>query len=277
MFFISLNFVVAESCDIDVTLINQDPYPAIPGNYVKLVFQVNGIDNPQCGVVKFSLLEQYPIIFDPDFENEYQINAGTYKKDYNSFFLASYKIRIDENALNGATPIKINYNVGGNLLVFEEEFNIEIDDSRADFEIYVKDYDLITQILTFEILNIAESDIEALTLEIPKQEGVVIKGAKTNIIGDLDSNEYTTADFEALPSEGEISIKVSYTDATNVRRTLVKDVLFEPEYFEDRADGKEKKGFGTYLLWTVILGIICYFIYGRYKKKKAMKNKLRRK
>jgi len=59
--FSSLTFVSAEGCNLDVSLINQDPYPATPGDYVKLVFQVNGVSNPQCGTVEFELLEQYPL------------------------------------------------------------------------------------------------------------------------------------------------------------------------------------------------------------------------
>ena len=41
----SISGVFAGVCDLDVSLINQDPYPAIQGDYVKLVFQVDGHSN----------------------------------------------------------------------------------------------------------------------------------------------------------------------------------------------------------------------------------------
>ena len=271
--FSSFAFVAAESCDLDISMINQDPYPAIPGDYIKIVFQVNGLDNPECKNIEFELLEQYPLVFDPNSNPIININAGTYSQDFSSFLIAPYKVRIDENALDGDNPIEVRYRYGLQNLYLEQEFSLNIEDSRADFEVYIKEYDLITKELTFEILNTAKSDVEALTLEIPKQNNIIIKGPKTNIIGDLDSNDYTTASFEAIPSKGEITLKIFYTDTINTRRTLEKTIMFEPEYFEDRANGEQKTSIWLLLFWIlVIIFVIRYF----YKRRKA-KIKLREK
>ena len=272
---VSLNPASAAVCDLDVSLINQDPYPAIPGDYIRLVFQIDGVDNPECGNVQFELLEQYPLKFDPDTKRIYDVDAGIYNKDFNSYLLAPYKVRIDEDALEGDNPIEIQYKHKGNQVYLSEKFDINIEDSKADFEIYVKDYVVGTGIITFEILNIADSDIEALTIELPSQEGVIVKGAKTNIVGDLDSNEFTTADFEATPQKGDINLKISYSDANNVRRNLEKQIYFEPEYFQGRvSDEKNNNG----IIWVILIAlVILYFLYRRHKKKKAMKNKLKRK
>ena len=72
-----ISFSSAE-CDLSISMINQDPYPAVPGDYVKVVFQVAGIEDPSCKEVSFELLEQYPIVFDPDQKRIYEIEAGTY-------------------------------------------------------------------------------------------------------------------------------------------------------------------------------------------------------
>ena len=37
--------LVSASCVLDTTLLNQDPYPAVPGDYVNLVFQVTGLQS----------------------------------------------------------------------------------------------------------------------------------------------------------------------------------------------------------------------------------------
>ena len=83
-------------------------------------------------------------------------------------------------------------------------------DGRTDFEVYVGDHVIKDKSLVFEILNIGNQDIEALTVEIPKQENIVVKGANRNIVGDLDSNEYTTTDFEAIPAGGDINLILHY-------------------------------------------------------------------
>ena len=270
---LSFAFTSASLCELDISLINQDPYPAIPGDYVKLVFQIKGVENPECGKIQFELLEQYPLVFDPNFQSKITIEAGTYSRDFSSFLIAPYKVRVDENALDGDNPIEIQYKTSSISTQLSKQFNLNIDDSRADFEIHIKDYDPVTKEITFEILNIAESDVEALTLEIPKQNNIIIKGAKTNIVGDLDSNDYTTATFEAIPQKGEITLQISYTDTINKRRFLEKTVTFEPEYFEDRVNGKQKTSIWLYLFWILLIFFVIRHFYARYKRKKKLKEK----
>jgi len=80
--FFSFTFVSSEACKLDISLINQDPYPAIPGDYVKVVFQVNGVSNPECGKVEFELLDKYPISFDPTDEPKIIFQSGIYNKQH---------------------------------------------------------------------------------------------------------------------------------------------------------------------------------------------------
>ena len=269
----SFAFTSALACDLEISLINQDPYPAIPGDYVKLVFQIDGVENPECGKIQFELLEQYPLVFDPNFDPKIIIDAGTYQKDFSSFLIAPYKVRVDEDALDGDNPIEVQYKTGPMGVQLSNQFNLNIEDSRADFEIHIKDYNPTTKELTFEILNTADSDVEALTIEIPKQNNIIIKGPKINIVGDLDSNDYTTASFEAIPSKGEITLKISYTDTINERRSLEKTVIFEPEYFEDRTNGKQKMSIWLYLFWLLIIISVIRYFYLRRKRKKKLKER----
>jgi len=261
------SFSVNAACNLEVTMINQDPYPAVPGDYVKLVFQVTGTNNPECRQVSIELLERYPISFDPGESSIVMVSGGTYERDYASYLIAPYKVRLDEDALDGENKIEVRYGTGNLSEYYSlKSFNIEVEDTHADFEIYIKDYDPVTKTLTFEILNIAESDVEALTLEILPQDNIKIQGTKTKIVGDLDSNEYTTADFTAIPESGEIKVKISYSDAINKRRTLEKVVVFEPEYFTLSEEGTGRAWY-VYLIYIVIAGAIVYYFYNRRKKK----------
>lgn len=272
IFLLSLAGVSAEVCKIIPSLINQDPYPAIPGDYVKIVFQVDGVANPECGIVEFELIEQYPLIFDPNTEAKITINSGTYQKDFSSFLIAPYKVRVDENALDGDNPIEVQFKYGNQLTYETKQFDLNVEDIRADFEIHIKKYSPTTKVLTLEVLNIGKSDIQALTLEIPKQDNIEIKNSNINIVGDLDSNEYTTADFEATPKKGEILVKITYTDSINTRRTVEKSVYFDPAYFQGRIEDQKKSGAGTYIIIAVIILIIIWIVYRRIKKKRAKKH-----
>lgn len=265
--------VLAEPCKLDISLINQDPYPANPNDYVRLIFQITGINNPECGSIDFELLEQYPLIFDPGYDPKYTIKSGVYERDYRSFFLASYKVRIDEDAMDGSNPLEVRYRHGSRTVNIQKQFDLEVKNTQANFEVFVKDYDKTKNILTFEVLNIADVGIEALVLEIPSQENIVVKNSHRNIVGDLDSNDYTSADFQATPSKGEIKIILHYTDSIGKRRSVEEFVSFEPEYFEGRIEDQNQKGIGSYLIWIVLIGLIVWYFWRRHKKKKALKKR----
>lgn len=263
----SLALVSAESCDLNVTLLNQDPYPAVPGDYVKLVFQVENVDSSECDDITFTLPADYPIEFNPGESGTRVFEKVDYVRDYESNLLIPYEVRINEDALDGSNPIDVAVQSKGSASI-TKTFDIEVDDVRADFEIYVKDYDYATRELTLEILNIAEADVEALTLEIPKQDAVVVKGASKTIVGDLDSNEYTTADFEASPAQGEFNIKLTYSDTINTRRTVEKTVSFDSSYFTGRAADQKTTSKTTYAVWAVIAILIVWWIVRKIRKKK---------
>ena len=64
-FLFVLSFVSAAGCDMAISLINQDPYPAIPGEYVKLVFELSGVGSPNCQGSVFEIAPEYPFSSDP--------------------------------------------------------------------------------------------------------------------------------------------------------------------------------------------------------------------
>ena len=259
-----MGFVVAlDPCDLDVTLLNQDPYPAVQGDSVKLVFQIQGIKSTSCQNLKVELVEAYPFTLDPGSEESYQITSGTFSKDYSSSFLAPFKVRVDESALDGENPVELRYTYGSSTPGQQTKtFQIEVQDVRADFEIFVEDYSHTTHSIVFEILNIGEADIEALTVEIPEQEGVTIEGANKNIVGDLNSNEDTSAEFKLSTEESQIRLNLIYSDVNNERRTIQKTVVFNSGNFT-----QEKQSSSA---WKWVLGIIIIggIVYWHYKKKK---------
>lgn len=262
-----LSFTVAEACDLDVTLLNQDPYPAVPGDYVDLVFQISGLENSQCGTVSVELLENYPIKLDPTEDPIALIKSGTYTKDYSPAKTIPYTVRVDDDALDGDNIIELAYSPL-NSAILTKQFQLKVSNVKADFEVYVKDYKAATKDLTLQILNTAENDIYALTVEIPDQEGIVVKGANRNIVGDLDSNDYITTTFEANPQDGDITLNLIYTDQINARRTIEKVISFDSTYFEGRVADKQKSPVGAIITWIVILGLIAWFFIRRSMKKK---------
>jgi hypothetical protein len=262
--------IASAACDLEATLLNQDPYPGVPGDYVKLVFQIEGINGADCNDITFNLLEDYPIQFNPGEKGLRTFEKTKYIKDYESSILVPYEVRIDANALDGANQIEARLQNKGDASQIVK-FNLQIEDVKADFEVYIKDYSYKTNELTLEILNVETSDVEALTVIIPKQENIIVKGAAQNIVGDLDSNEYTTADFEAVPLDGELTINLIYSDAIDTRRTVSKTVTFDSSYFTGRISDKKTTSTWTYIFYLAIILIIIWIIVKRVKKRKKKK------
>lgn len=274
-FALMLSGLASAECTLNAKLINQDPYPATPGDYVDVVFQLDGVSNPECGEVTFTLIQNFPFSLDPGVDASETINAGTYSKDFSSFLLVPYKIRVDKDALDGDNKIEVRYSSkvqAGQSISKVTSFVINVQDQRTDFEVSIKDYNPATNTITFEILNVGENDVEALTVDIPKQDNIDVKGSSRNIVGSLDSNEDTSFSFEATPSDGDITMQISYTDSVNQRRSVEKSVYFDSSYFDDRVRDKKSNSWIWYVVVIVVL--LALYIWYRIRKKRKHKHHL---
>jgi len=272
MVFSSLMLVsVSAICNLDVTLINQDPDPAIPGEYVEVVFQMSGVENSECGGAIFKIIPGYPFSLDESASPVRELKGHTYVPGYTKVWNIPYNLRIDTDAIKGENKISVKYGSKEiNGVQFVEDFNITVEDLRVDFIVSIKDYDADNQEITFEILNLGENDIEALTIDIPPQENFVHRGASRNIVGDLDSNEDTTFTFKAEARRGNINLEISYTDGINERRSLNKTAFFEPDYFEKKENGYS---ISFYLLVILIILLILNYIMKKLKKRRKRQSR----
>tara|TARA_Y100000310_G_scaffold140092_1_gene139445 strand:- start:16256 stop:17098 length:843 start_codon:yes stop_codon:yes gene_type:complete len=264
---ISLSFVSAqtiEGCSLGATLVNQDPYPAVPGEFVKVVFQISGVEDASCGTITGTVVEKFPFSVDPESESSININSGTFVKDFGTHLLFPVKLRVDSDSLEGDNLLDLHVTSAKGSLT--ETFNINVEDLRVDFEVSIKDYNPTEKVITFEILNTGEHDVEALTVEISSQDALKIKGSSRNIIGSLDSNDDTTFTFEGVPEDGDITLVVIYTDEINERRTLAKTVSFNSDNFKGRGENK-----GTSFWFYVTLILVAWLVYSWWKKRRDKK------
>jgi len=260
----------APSCNLQVSLVNQDPYPAVPGSLLKLVFQIDGIESTNCKDVEIVFSESFPFTLDPSSEKSYQIKSGTYNsQDYKTFFQAPFKVLVNSDASDGENILEIKYRSSAFSGYVVKQFKIEVKDFKTDFEVFVKNYDYSTQELDLQILNIGKQDVSAVSVEIPKQEGITVKGTNKNIIGDLDSNEDTVTDFKSEISSKEFLVKIAYTDFTGERRVKEELVSFESSYFI-HTKNSGKGSLLTYSFYLLIILVVVYFVYKKFFKKKKI-------
>lgn len=265
---------VSAVCSLSAIMLNQDPYPANPGDYVKVVFQVNGTGSPDCANLAFRIVPEYPFSLDAGDSGILNANGVIYvSTDYVNYVLVPYKLRIDENAMDGDNKIRFEYSGGKTTITnWAEDFNIHIEDTKTDFEVSIQDYSKTgTGSVTFGLVNIGKRDAEAVVLEVPKQDNFDVKGNTNVIIGSLSANDDTTAIVKGIPKEGEITVRISYNDANSFRRTVEKKITFTNGNRLNAQGTQPYRGGYFYLFWIIFIALVIYLIY-RYRKSKSAKN-----
>lgn len=274
LFFIQFS---AALCTLTPTLINQDPTSAVPGETVKLLFQISGTENPECGRISLEFVEDYPFTLDPGYSKIQSIQGGTYQRDFNSFWIVSYKVRVDSTALDGDHKLSLKTWINSeSQLAKINDFNISVEEVRTDFIVTLDSYSFATKKMSLGIVNIGEKNAQAMTVRIPKQDTVAVEGGNVKILGDLDSNEDTTITFDAVPSSGKILVELEYNDEISERRQLVKEVEFSESAFESTR-AKSSVSAGSIIFWVILIGAVVYwFIRRRRKAKHHMMQKFNR-
>ena len=262
-------------CVLTPSLVNQDPSSAVPGETVKLLFQITGTENPECGIINLEFLEEYPFTLDSGYSKMQVIKGGTYQRDYNSFWMIPYKVRVDSNALDGDQKVSLKTWLNGeSSLTKITDFNISVEEVRTDFIVTLDSYSFSTNKLILGVVNIGEKNARAITLEVPEQDNALIEGSHVKILGELDSNEDTTITFDASLNSGSIIINLQYNDEIGERRSLTKELLFSELAFENTRK-KSSVSIGQVILWLAVIGIIIYLYLSRRKVRHHIKHLIR--
>ena len=126
----------------------------------------------------------------------------------------------------------------------------------------------------FRIVNKGVNDVKFLTVFMESNGDFEVMSAKQIYIGDVDSDDYETADFSLLVKDVEdkklsLPIKLEFKDANNKE--------FSEEYtIELTAYTQKERGMGgSNGIWTIIILLVVmaggYLIYKRWEKKKKSK------
>ncbi len=225
-------FAIAQQSNtpqITVTLLNQNPDPVEQGDVVELRFKVENTGSSTSERVQLQLIEDYPfsIYTGSAVQDLGQLRAGQTGADA---IIVRYQVRIDENAAEGDNEVMLRLRLGE---------GIWQDYTKNDFFVDVKDYD-VPQIqvyvrettvnvagqrgvVTVEIANTDLADVKFLQMTLlPTEDYRVLSANNYAYIGDVDSDDTETEDFEIFVNEGVegeliLPVMIQYQD-TNEKR-----------------------------------------------------------
>jgi len=227
----SSGLVYTDMIYLKTTFVNQDPYPADPGGYVNLLFKIENWGTENAENVTFELLPEYPFSLDPGVSAIQEV--GTIKglqRGVNAFLL-KYKVKVDKDAVDGDSEIKLKYSYGEGTSYSTQTFDVKISNPRTDFDIVMQDS------TTLALANIGANTAYSVIVKIPEQKDFRVSGTSANIIGNLNAGDYTLVTFQITPTgsitnvssvrEKNLTVEISYTDLLGIRRTIQKEVPFE--------------------------------------------------
>ncbi|MGB9707942.1 MAG: hypothetical protein ACPLXC_01275 [Candidatus Pacearchaeota archaeon] len=259
---------------VDILLLNQDPYPAGPNNYVELVFKIENKGGVDVHDVLVELLPEYPFSLDAGINAVKKVGSLTLAQYGKKAVFVKYKVRVDKDAVDGENPIKIRYvyDTNGQWINYvTREYNVTVEDTITDFDVAIQDYSPVTGTLSIAISNTGKQNANSVTISLPEQSSIEVIGSNKEIVGGIETNDYTVSSFKVVPKEDAlIVVHISYTDSIGIRREIDKAVLFKASTYSYKTAAKEAGVNNRALIYIGIgvVGIAIIIVLFRILRKK---------
>lgn len=198
---------------------------------------------------------------------------------------AEFKIKALNDAKSGIykIPLQITYEEGGVIKTKSSLISITVN-SKPIIGVSIEDGLLLKgneNKAVVKIVNKGLSDVKFLEVEIKKGAYYTILSQANVYIGDIDSNDFDSADFnlffkENSPSTINLPVSVTYKDSLN--KGYTEDFTLPLRvYTKEQAIqlGLLKKSNTTTYIIVVVVLIIIYIIYRKIKKWRKMKKKMK--
>ena len=246
LFLISIQFSSAQAtsnfCNPTFKIVNQDPIPAIPNSYVKVVIEASNLN--YCNGLSVELSPDYPFSLDSGVNAVQTLSSNPYAADYKSVWDIPYQIRVASDALEGDYNLKILYHDGAasSTSSTTTNLNISIQDVQTDFATVVQS--VSGNQVSIGIVNTGKNTANSLIVSIPQQSSYRASGTSQQIVGNLAAGDYTLVSFTITSSRSfsgnytgarnvssqnsnansPLSIQLDYTDGIGQRRSVVENI-----------------------------------------------------
>ena len=208
---------------VSVSLVNQDPQPAIAGDVVDIYLGIENIGGELSNNLIVELEPEYPFTLVPD-EPAVQ-NIGTiksYQKD-NYMRIITYKIKVDSDASAGSYNLTVKYYEQGDSLVTEKSIQIDVKNREKAEIIHIDKTNLVPgkqSSLKFTVNNVGNAPLRYLTFYWVNEDKVILPvgSDNTKYIKSIDIGESVELDYQVIadsnadPGLYELKLYLSYDD-----------------------------------------------------------------
>lgn len=193
-----------------------DPYPVEAGQYAKIWIKAENTGSDPVTDATFVLEPEYPFYLDPSETGVRAYGRISSQTD----LLLEYKVRVDKDALNGTSKIKLKYQLEAGKSWLEKTFDITVTNKPRNPEL-VPLFSGITPIaypggkseLTVDIANVAPGTAYYIIVEASTLAAVIEKNKV--FVGTLEADDFDSVSFElefknVTPGEYPVFLKAVY-------------------------------------------------------------------
>lgn len=209
---------------IEISLFSQSPEPVQPGNYVELRVKVENTGVYTLNDFKIELITEYPFSLDitePALKEYGNVQSGI--NGDNAIVAKWKKVRVDENAVEGSSRIRVRYKVGRDEWVYQ---NLYIDVRTQDAILNIKDITTVpAQVspgqpfnLNIEVENNADTFFRMVKFKLDTDDFSTLGSSDEKYIKVLEAQETENISFKLISAGNadaalyDIPLKISYED-----------------------------------------------------------------
>ena len=226
---------LGDATALKLSLVNQDPDPAIAGDIVEVRIGVTNIGGGAAQNLMVELSPEYPLELVPG-EDAVQ-SVGTIKgyQDDENMKILKYRLRVNRDATAGSYELKAKYYEEGSKAITTTSLSLDVESSDSAEIVYIDKTSLIPgeeNNLKFTINNVGNAPLRDLSFSWQNNEKVILPVGSDNTkyvkyidIGDsAELNYRVIADSNAEPGLYELSLSLQYDDSSSGETTEISTI-----------------------------------------------------
>lgn len=204
--------------DIRVSMVNQEPDPVEPGEYVDVKFKIENYGSEATNPIEITLENMYPFTIVGDGEATKIISGLERRQKADDSEIVTWRLKIDKDAAEGNNEIIVSYkekSVTRGEIVYKESFYVDVRTSDTILEIV--DIQTNPEMMVpgtptdvvLKLKNLGDSFIKDVSvgMDLTGLDIATIQGSAEKIVPKIDGNEDVTVSFKMI-ADASSEIKV---------------------------------------------------------------------
>ena len=220
------------SAVMSISLVNQDPDPAIAGDVIELRLGVENIGGMAASNLVVELVPEYPFEIVSGEKNVQKIDTIAGYQGEKNMKILKYKMRVNKEASAGAYTLKVQYYEEGlNVVPLTKSLPIEITSRENAEVIHIDKTTLVPgkqSSLKFSINNVGSSPLRDISFYWENTDGVILPvgSDNTRYIKYIDIEESADIEYQVIADSNaaaglyKMNLYLSYSTSDSATKTI---------------------------------------------------------